>query len=250
MGSPSFSMLVYPAAVLYPLGFLGLGIQLWRDPLFPYSRLDTVWNAVSLSPETVVIGTGVRLLFLAFVSTAFGVGVSVLVVRGLMLLGRSPAPASDVIPGGRRWMLFLVLLVPIAVMMMWYSVRLNSRADVALFVAFFVFSAGAGLIIGYVRWSSDREYFTTSLVTVYAGSIAAAICLAASQTPQLPIVEIQAERSEPHRCAEVPAEDTFVMLDRADEFLYVYNTEGMFSLPDSKAETLRFRECQRYLDRD
>ena len=31
-----------PAAIVYPLGVLGVGIQLWRDPLFPYSHLNTV----------------------------------------------------------------------------------------------------------------------------------------------------------------------------------------------------------------
>jgi hypothetical protein len=31
-----------PAAALYPLGVLGVGIQMSKDPLFPYSRLDTV----------------------------------------------------------------------------------------------------------------------------------------------------------------------------------------------------------------
>ena len=90
-----------PAALLYPLGVLGVGLQLSKDPLFPYSRLDTVWIAVSLVPERVVIGTGIRLLFFALVSTAFGIGVSVLVVRGLILLGREPAEASAVGKGGR-----------------------------------------------------------------------------------------------------------------------------------------------------
>ena len=90
-----------PAAALYPLGVLGIGIQLWRDPLFPYSRLDTVWVAVSLVPERVVVGTGIRLLFLALVSVTFAVGVSVLLVRGLMLLRREPAEASGVGKGGR-----------------------------------------------------------------------------------------------------------------------------------------------------
>ena len=105
-----------PAALLYPLGVSGVGIQLWRDPLFPYSRLDTVWIAVSLVPEKVVIGTGIRLLVFGLLSTAFGIGVSVLVVRGLILLGREPAEASAVGKGGpRRWMLFLLLLMPLAV---------------------------------------------------------------------------------------------------------------------------------------
>ena len=90
-----------PAAALYPLGVLGTGIQLWRDPMFPYTRLDTVWVAVSLVPERVVVGTGIRLLFLALVSVAFAVGVSVLLVRGLLLLGRQPAEASGVGKGGR-----------------------------------------------------------------------------------------------------------------------------------------------------
>jgi hypothetical protein len=30
-----------PAVLLYPLGVLGVGIQLLKDPLFPYSRMDT-----------------------------------------------------------------------------------------------------------------------------------------------------------------------------------------------------------------
>jgi hypothetical protein len=90
-----------PAAALYPLGVLGVGIQIWRDPLFPYDRLDTVWIAVSLVPERVVIGTGIRLLLFALVSTAFAIGVSVLLVRGLILLGRTPAEVSAVGRGGR-----------------------------------------------------------------------------------------------------------------------------------------------------
>jgi hypothetical protein len=90
-----------PAALHYPLGVSGLGIQLWRDPLFPYSRLDTVWLAVSLVPEKVVIGTGIRLLVFGLLSTAFGIGVSVLVVRALLLLGRQPAEAYALGKGGR-----------------------------------------------------------------------------------------------------------------------------------------------------
>jgi len=105
-----------PAALLYPLGVLGVGIQMSKDPLFPYSRLDTVWTAMSLVPEKVMIGTGIRLLFFTLESTAFGIGVSVLVVRVLILLGREPAEASAVGKGGpRRWMLFLLLLMPLAV---------------------------------------------------------------------------------------------------------------------------------------
>jgi hypothetical protein len=147
-----------PAAVLYPLGVLGVGIQMWKDPLFPYSRLDTVWTAVSLVAEKVVIGTGIRLLYFALVSTAFGIGVSVLVVRGLILLGREPAESSAVGTGEpRRWTLYLLLLTPLAVVGTWISVRVSNATELVCFIGFFVFSAAAGLVIGYVRWISAES---------------------------------------------------------------------------------------------
>jgi hypothetical protein len=240
-----------PAAALYPLGVLGVGIQLWRDPLFPYARLDTVWIAVSLVPERVVIGTGIRLLLFALVSTAFAIGVSVLLVRGFILLGRTPAEASAVLPGRRGWMLYLLLLMPLAVVVLWSSVRVNGATELAYFVGFFAFSAAAGLVFGWVRWASTAERFYLTMVVAYLGGVAAAICLAATQTPPLPLVEIRAERNATLACKEVPTKDIFVMLDRGDSFLYLYNNEeGLLSLPEGKAETVRFRECQGYLDRD
>src|SRR5919199_1099123 len=241
-----------PAAALYPLGVVGVGIQLWRDPLFPYSRLDTVWTAVSLVPERVVVGTGIRLLFLALVSVAFAVGVSVLLVRGLMLLGRNPAEASAVGKGGpRRWMLYLLLLIPLAVVVLWNSVRLTDTTEFAYFVGFFAFSAAAGLTIGWVRWASTAEGFYLTIAAAYLGGIAAAACLAATQTPPLPLVEIRAEKNATVACEEVPAKNMFVMLDRGDSYLYLYNDqEDLLSLPEGEAETVRFRECHRYLNRD
>ncbi len=83
------------------------------------------------------------------------------------------------------------------------------------------------------------------------GGIAAAICLAATQTPPLPLVEIRADRNVTLSCSEVATKDMFVMLDRSDSFLYLYNNkEGLLSLPDAEADTVRFRECQGYLNRD
>ena len=53
-----------PAVTLCPLGFVGLAIQLWRDPFFPYTDFTTIWEAVALIDETVVIATGIRLIYL------------------------------------------------------------------------------------------------------------------------------------------------------------------------------------------
>lgn len=80
-----------PTDTLYPLGFVGLGLQMWSDPFFPYSHLGTVWDALSLVPQMEVIGTGVWLLYLSLISLALGVGVAALVVRVFLLLGGVPA---------------------------------------------------------------------------------------------------------------------------------------------------------------
>ena len=101
------------------------------------------------------------------------------------------------------------------------------------------------------RGTSARAAFPRAIRCSLVGGVAAAACLAATQPPPLPLVEIRAERNAPVACSEVPTEDMFVMLDRSDSFLYVYNKkEGLLSLPDAEAETVRFRECQEYLDRD
>ncbi len=65
-----------PAITLYPLGFVALGLQMWRDPFFPSADFGPIWDAVSLIPQTQVIGTGVELLYLSVISTLFGVGIA------------------------------------------------------------------------------------------------------------------------------------------------------------------------------
>src|SRR5215204_2924126 len=147
-------------------------------------------------------------------------------------------------------LLYLLLLMPLAVVGIWTSVRVSNATELAYFIGFFVFSAAAGLAIGYVRWMSAESSYYLSVLAVYVGGIAAAVCLAASQTPPLPLVEIRADRNVTLACKEVPTKNMFVMLDRSDSFLYLYNKEGLLSLPEGKADTVRFRECQGYLDRD
>ena len=94
---------------LYPLGFVGLFVQMWRDNFFPYYDYDTIWNAVAMVPSTVVAGTGVELLYFSFVSTLLGMGVASLTSR---LLKRR---AADKEQRGRRglWGLYLLVLLPL-----------------------------------------------------------------------------------------------------------------------------------------
>src|ERR671932_430164 len=89
-----------PAVTLYPLGFVALSLQLWRDPDFPYtwasSGLDfaMIWYAASLVPKVVVIGTGVRLLLVSVLSTFLSMAVASIT---LYLL-----PRLDFIKGGAK----------------------------------------------------------------------------------------------------------------------------------------------------
>jgi hypothetical protein len=137
------------------------------------------------------------------------------------------------------------------VVVLWKSVRVSDATELAYFLGFFVSSAAAGLAFGWVRWASSAERFYLTIAAAYLGGVAAAICLAATQTPPLPLVEIRADRNTTLACSKVPTKNMFVMLDRSDSFLYLYNNkEGLFSLPEGEADTVRFRECQGYLNRD
>jgi hypothetical protein len=72
-----------PGATLYPLGLLALLIQLLRDPSFPFLDPVTAWGAVSVIPQTIVIWTGIWLVFLSLF-TAF-VGMEVYYLTLLLL---------------------------------------------------------------------------------------------------------------------------------------------------------------------
>ena len=99
-------------------------------------------------------------------------------------------------------MLYLPLLMPLTVVEVWNSVRVSNATDLAYFIGFFVFSAGAGLVIGYVRWLSAESSYYLSVLAAYVGGVAAAVYLAASQTP--PLVEIRADRNVTLACSKVP----------------------------------------------
>ena len=240
-----------PTVTLYPLGFVGLGLQMWSDPFFPYSHLDTVWDALSLVPQMEVIGTGVWLLYLSLISLALGVGAATLAVRVFLLLGGVPAEQSAVAtPGRRGWMVYLLLLVPVAVLLVWNSVTLRGWHDLMFFIRFLVLSAGGGIVVGYMRLRGRRQRFYTGVAVAYVASIVGALSLASTQTPQLPLIEIEVDRGALHECSEVPADNLFVMLEETDEYWYVYNKEGLFGLRKEDTGDIRFLECEGYLDRD
>lgn len=232
-----------PAFTLYPLGFIALGIEMLRDPFFPYYDFDTVWNAVSLVPQTVVIGTGVRLLYLSLISTALGVGIASLAYRIFhrQPQGNEEQPAT--IPLSGWWRLYAVVLLPVAALLLWNTITVEGWGDVGLVAGFLGFSTGSGLVIGYARSSGQRKHFFTGMLVAYAGAILAALCISAIQDPQLPLVEIDAEVANVSACSEVPTERLFVLLAESEAYWYVYNRDGLLALPNGDAQVIRYRDC-------
>jgi hypothetical protein len=59
--------------------------------------------------------------------------------------------------------------MPLAVVGIWTSVRVSNATELAYFIGFFVFSAAAGLAIGYVRWMSAESIYYLSVLAAYVG---------------------------------------------------------------------------------
>ncbi|MDQ4062986.1 MAG: hypothetical protein M3122_03620 [Actinomycetota bacterium] len=87
-----------PAVTLYPLGFVGTFVQMWRDEFFPYYDFNVIWNAVAMTPNTEVVGTGVQLLYFSLVATLLGVGVASFIFGFL----RKRREEEDDHPGNNR----------------------------------------------------------------------------------------------------------------------------------------------------
>jgi hypothetical protein len=147
-------------------------------------------------------------------------------------------------------MLYLLLLIPLAVVGIWTK-RQGEQCHRGGVLPRVLRVLRRGRARDRLREVDERRVeLLLERVGGLCGGIAAAVCLAASQTPPLPLVEIKADRNSTLACSKVPTKNMFVMLDRSDSFLYLYNKEGLLSLPEGKADTVRFRECQGYLDRD
>lgn len=251
-----------PGATLYPLGLLALLIQLLRDPYFPYLDPVTAWSAVSVISQTVVIWTGIWLVFLSLFTALVGMEVYYLT---LLLLHqwqkrrkRSSSFENSGDRGGEirkvlRWSLYLLPLLPVAIFQIWgmSGGNLDRPLDIMFLVGFLLFSLGGGALAGYIR---EHSYFGgsySSLIVGYVGALLAALCLSALSDPALPQVQIDtAEVGAPLDCSEASDEQRFVMLSQSGPYWYVYNQGGLFAFTMDTAHHIRFRDTlnSRYRD--
>ena len=231
-----------PAVTLYPLGFVGLLIQLWRDNFFPYYDYDMVWNAVAMIPNTVVVGTGVELLYFSMVSTLLGMGIASLTSKLL----RRPPPAGEEQRGRRSlWVLYVLVVLPAMAFLAYHGVHVNDRNDVLFLAGFLLFSAGGGVLIGQVRSRGHDQWFFPGLAAAYVAAVLAALSIAALDTPTLPLVEINAQPGdEVPDCSELSLDKTFVKVSEAPNLVYLYNETGFFALSVFDVRPIRYhRDC-------
>jgi hypothetical protein len=156
-----------PAVTLYPLGFVALGVQLWRDPSFPYHDFTTIWEAVSLIPRTVVVATGIRLIYTSLIATILGAAIGGVIFE--LLSWRRERTGEEVsrldsLPRTRHlWSVPLLLLLPLMVLPLLIrgDLPIDSRHDNdALYVTgFIVFALVGGGIFNLVRSRRRDDWF-------------------------------------------------------------------------------------------
>jgi hypothetical protein len=248
-----------PGVTLYPLGLVALLIQLLRDPHFPYYDPVTAWTAVSIIPKTVVIGTGIGLIYVS-VFTAL-VGMEVYYLTFLLLhhwqKRKNPSSSSENSSDRResrrvlRWSLYLLPLLPVVMLSAIGDVNFDQPVDIIFLFGFILFSCGGGALAGYIREHRYHRGPFSGLVVAYIGAILAALCISALSDPALPQVEIDtAEVGTPLDCSEASDKQRFVMLAQSGPYLYVYNKEGLFAFTMDTAHHIRYRDTlnSRYKD--
>jgi hypothetical protein len=253
-----------PAVTLYPLGFVALGVQLWRDPSFPYHDFTTIWEAVSLIPQTVVVATGIRLIYTSLIATILGAAIVGLLVT--LLLWR-PEKAGE---GGRDvgqpgrfsrsrhlWSVLLLLLVPLAAssILIWGDMPIDARPDDdgAYVAGFAMFALVGGGIINLVRSRSRDDWFVLGMATAYAAAILAALCLAATQTPALSLVRVDVPEhgvNGAETCSDDIHGDTYVKLQEGLFYWHLYNKGGFFAIPETELHRIEYVHCAELLNRN
>ena len=231
-----------PAVTLYPLGFIALSLQLWRDPDFPYNwasrgfDFTMIWYAVSLVPKVVVIGTGVRLLFISVLATALSMSIASIISqllrqRKLLRSWSNHREQEEVLSNWTHlsrweqgfWYCSFVLLLPVIALLIVSRFPFDSWYDAPFYGGYFGLSALGGLVIGYIRFKGHDRWIHHGLSLAFASAIFAALCLSALQLPDLPYVEVEASSSNwPESLSTTP----FRLLSGASSnYWYVYNQE-------------------------
>ena len=249
-----------PAVTLYPLGFIALGLQLWRDPSFPYHDFTTIWEAVSLIPQRVVVATGIRLIYTSLIATILGAAIGGLFFELLLWRRKGTGEEASRLDSLRRshlWSIPLLLLLPLLAspLLVRGDLPIDSRHDNDAFyvTGFVIFALVGGGILNFVRSRRRDDWFILGLGTAYTAAILAAMCLAATQTPALSLVRVHVPEhgvGGTETCSDDIHGDTYVKLEEGLFYWHLYNKEGLFAIPETELHRIEYVHCIELLDRN
>jgi hypothetical protein len=97
-------------------------------------------------------------------------------------------------------------------------------------------------VIGYIRVRGRERLFLPGLVAAYVGAMLAALCLAALDTPRLPLVTLDTRAGAENACAGVP-EKAFVKLSESGTHWYAYNERRLYAIPATEVHVARYQNC-------
>jgi peptidoglycan/LPS O-acetylase OafA/YrhL len=249
-----------PAVTLYPLGFIALGVQLWRDPSFPYHDFTTIWEAVSLIPQRVVVATGIRLIYTSLIATILGAAIGGLFFELLLWRRKGTGEEGSRLESLRRshlWSIPLLLLLPLLAspLLIRGDLPIDSRHDNDAFyvTGFVIFALVGGGIFNLVRSRRRDDWFILGLGTAYTAAIFAAMCLAATQTPALSLVRVHVPEhgiSGAEACSDDIHGNTYVKLEEGLFYWHLYNKEGLFAIPETELHRIEYVHCADLLNRN
>jgi len=230
-----------PATTLYPLGFAGLFLQLWNDRFVPYHDPNILWDAVAYTPKIVVVGTGIELLWFSLIATLLSAGIAWLTFNILHKRRQADEEPRDRRIRRTLWTLFLLSLLPPTAVVAYDLVHVNDPYDAMCLAGFVAFSVGGGVLAGGIWSRAHGDWFRPTLVAAYIAALFAALCIATLDTPNLPLVEVNAPRAGAiPDCSELPQNRTFVKVSQSSNVLYLYNKSGFMAFYIAEVQPIRY----------
>ena len=135
------------------------------------------------------------------------------------------------------------MLLPVAVFLIWSSrAAIESQGDIVYAAGFFVFSAGGGALVGYVRGRALGGLFLAGMVAAYVGAILAALYFAMLMTPSLSLIRIDTQVGSVNDCSG-SRDKVFVKLSESYNYWHVYIESGLFAIPFNEVGIVRYLDC-------
>lgn len=234
------------AVTIYPLGFIALTIQIYRDPVFPSDDPYMAWYAASLVPPLTVLSTAAFVLLSSLVvSTSF-------TSLGMLFFDARRRRSGDGTRAGPvrhekvlRVVSVLVLVVVVFLLIAERFPLLNTNPDDVgwnpyLWMGAFLSAFGAGIYAGYNKVEHPGEWLHRGALAAFLGAVIAAILIASTQYPALPQAEVNSV-IDPGSVEATPGQrhELLQLLAHNGGRWYGYSpATGIVSIPDDEVGTV------------